>query len=212
MEINDDGFIHPVFHDVSLDLGGTYFEFENGFLEFLAWQVINFTFIMIENSIYWVGPFLLTDMAGPNIDRIMYGYQVPWKIKTPIDVEHLKGDHKPYALMHWDLRNTRAPVVANGNIDLFLMGELKYMDVLETCKYDPEYMTFADPVGDRTTNSQLVLSENMASCSLNALARSPIGGMHVSTKTLNKAFKMFPKLPKFKMDSTSFGEYMPLFK
>jgi len=31
LEINDDGYLHPVFHDVKLDLGGTYFEFENGF-------------------------------------------------------------------------------------------------------------------------------------------------------------------------------------
>jgi hypothetical protein len=57
-----------------------------------------------------------------------------------------------------------------------------------------------------------VISETMASCSLTALARSPIGAIHVSTKRLNKAFKMFPKLPKFKMDSTTVGKYMPLFK
>jgi hypothetical protein len=72
-------------------------------------------------------------------------------------------------------------------------------------------MTFSEPHGDRTTNSQLVMSERMASCSLNALGRSPIGSIHVSTKRLNKAFKMFPKLPKFKMDSTTVGKYMPLF-
>jgi hypothetical protein len=82
---------------------------------------------MIENSIYFVGPFLLTDMAGPNIDRVMHDYQVPWRIKSPIDTE---GDYKykPYSLMNWDLRNTRSPVIDNGNIDLFMMGELRYMD------------------------------------------------------------------------------------
>jgi hypothetical protein len=36
-EINEDGFIHPVFHDTRVDLGGTYFRFDNWFLEFLAW-------------------------------------------------------------------------------------------------------------------------------------------------------------------------------
>jgi hypothetical protein len=91
LEINDAGYIHPVFHDVKFDLGGTYFNFENGFLEFLAWQIINFTFIMIENSLYFVGPFLLTDMAGPNIDKIMHNYQVPWHIKSPIDLGHHDG-------------------------------------------------------------------------------------------------------------------------
>jgi hypothetical protein len=37
LDISDDGFIHPLFHDVKVDLGGTYFGFENGFTEFLAW-------------------------------------------------------------------------------------------------------------------------------------------------------------------------------
>ena len=72
-------------------------------------------------------------------------------------------------------------------------------------------MTFAEPNGDRTTNSQLVISERMASCSLNALNRSPIGFFKVNSKTLNQAFKMFPKLPRFTMDSTTMGKFMPLF-
>jgi hypothetical protein len=37
LEISEDGFIHPVFHDTKIDLGGTYFTFDNWFLEFLAW-------------------------------------------------------------------------------------------------------------------------------------------------------------------------------
>jgi len=52
----------------------------------------------------------------------------------------------------------------------------------------------------------------MASCSLSALARSTIGFIHVNTERLNKAFEMFPKLPKFKMDSTTMGKFMPIFK
>lgn len=115
--------------------------------------------------------------------------------------------------MKWDLRNTRAPVIANGNIDLFLMGELRYMDThKDECNFKPEYMEFAEPTGDRTTNSQLVISEPMASCSLSALARSTIGSLHLSTSKLNTMFEMFPKLPKFKMDSTTVGKYMPLFR
>jgi hypothetical protein len=82
---------------------------------------------MIENSIYFVGPFLLSDMAGPNLDKVLKGYQVPFKIKSPID-DGNHGHHKVYSRMQWDLRNTRSPVIDNGNIDLFMMGELKFMD------------------------------------------------------------------------------------
>jgi len=51
----------------------------------------------------------------------------------------------------------------------------------------------------------------MASCSLDALARSPIGNIHVSTDRLNRMFEMFPGLPKFVMDSTTVGKFLPLF-
>lgn len=40
---------------------------------------------MIENSIYFLGPFILTDMVGPNLDRLLKNYQVPWFIKNPVD-------------------------------------------------------------------------------------------------------------------------------
>jgi len=99
--ITENGFVHPVFHDVKLDLGGTYFEFENGFSEFMAWQLIEFLKIMIENSVYFVGPFLLTDMAADNIDRMLDLYQIPMWVRSPIDM-----DYEVEGLMSWDLRNT----------------------------------------------------------------------------------------------------------
>lgn len=72
-------------------------------------------------------------------------------------------------------------------------------------------MSFMEPQGDKTTNSQLVISEAMASCSLDALMRSPIGLVHLSTDRLNRMFEVYPNLPPFVMDSTTVGYYMPLF-
>lgn len=109
---------------------------------------------MIENSIYFVGPFLLSDMAGPNIDKLLHGYMVPWKIRSPLDNGKHNRRHKAYSNMEWDLRNVRSPVIANGNIDLFMMGELMHKDLNALdCQYNPEYMEFAEPTGDRLTNS-----------------------------------------------------------
>jgi len=51
----------------------------------------------------------------------------------------------------------------------------------------------------------------MASCSLDALFRSPIGLLHVSTDRLNRMFEIYPNLPRMVMDSTTVGQYMPLF-
>ena len=79
-----------------------------------------------------------------------------------------------------------------------MMGELKHHDMLGSkhdCHFNPEYMAFAEPQGDRTTNSQLVISEAMASCSIDALMQSSLGMVHVSTARLNRMFEMFPNLP-----------------
>jgi len=93
-----------------------------------------------------------------------------------------------------------------------MMGELRYLDqYADDCKYEPEYMAFQEPAGDRTTNSQFVISERMASCSWNSIMRSPIGFMKFNTKNLNRMFEMFPNLPQYKMDSTSVGYFLPLF-
>lgn len=93
-----------------------------------------------------------------------------------------------------------------------MMGELVYDDFHKTtCKWEPEWMEFAIPKGDDKAISQIVISENMATCSLGAMARSPVGLIQVNTARLNKMFEIFPNLPRFEMTSTSMGKIMPIF-
>jgi len=73
-------------------------------------------------------------------------------------------------------------------------------------------MPFAEPKGDVTTNSQIVISENAATCSLRSIARSPIGLLRFSTDRLNKMFGMFPNLPRFEMNTKTVGKVFSLFK
>ena len=40
LHINDDGFLHPWFHEINIEFGDTNFSFDNWFTEFLAWQAI----------------------------------------------------------------------------------------------------------------------------------------------------------------------------
>jgi len=37
LEVTDDGFLHPIFHSVSMRFGESYFAMDNWFLEFLVW-------------------------------------------------------------------------------------------------------------------------------------------------------------------------------
>jgi hypothetical protein len=78
---------------------------------------------MIENSIYFVGPFLLTDMSSQNIDRMLDGYQIPMWVRSPIDM-----DHDVESMMLWDLRSTSTPVINNGFVDFSMVGELRNID------------------------------------------------------------------------------------
>jgi len=93
------------------------------------------------------------------------------------------------------------------------MGELQYADLhKDDCKWEPKYMPFMEPSGNSTTNSQIAVSENAATCSLNALARSPVGQLRFNEDRLNRMFEMFPGLPHFYMNTTSVGKFIPLFK
>jgi len=96
---------------------------------------------------------------------------------------------------------------------MFMMGELVHNDInaIKGCQWNPKAVEFAQPIGARTTNSQIVLTENAVQCSLDNLMRSPIGRMRFSTERLNKMFEMFEIKDKFVMDTTTVGEFLPIF-
>lgn len=111
-------------------------------------------------------------------------------MRKPVDEDTIE-----YANMIWDLRSTQTPMIEMGFMDFFIMGELRQADNFHThCPWDPKYMTFSDPLGDERTYSQVVFSENMVSCSLNAMASSTLGEMSFDSAKLNKMFEMFPNL------------------
>jgi len=46
--------------------------------------------------------------------------------------------------MSWDLRHTLNPEIANGNIDFFMMGELRHNDLhANECNFSPVPMSFS---------------------------------------------------------------------
>jgi len=129
------GFIHPIFHYTSVVFGETYFYFENEFTEFLFWQALQFTIVMIENSIFFVGSIVFTDMLEGLIDEYSHGYQKKFWMKSPIVSNDIVD-----ALFNFDYRQVRSPYVGNGYIDFFFMGELEYAlgnKQGEFCKWDP---------------------------------------------------------------------------
>lgn len=74
-------------------------------------------------------------------------------------------------------------------------------------------MDFLNPAqGNASTNSQIVVSENMASCTLDNFAKSPIGFMEFTSHSMDHMFKMFKNLPKFVLSTETVGKYLGIIK
>ena len=78
MDISKKGYLSPTFYDLSINLGESFLYFDNWFVQFLMWQWIEFAFVMIQNSCYFIGTYVLTDMAEPLVDKFLNSYQFPF--------------------------------------------------------------------------------------------------------------------------------------
>ena len=120
LEINHKGYIVPIFYDVKSTLGPSYLDFDNWFTEFMMWQIIEFSYVMIENSIYFIGGDIFHKMLGPLIEKELSGYKETLMIKNWLDGQDDR------ALMEFDYRHVNKPMIGNGWIEFFIMGELRY--------------------------------------------------------------------------------------
>jgi hypothetical protein len=81
------------------------------------------------------------------------------------------------------MRNTKNPYVGDGFLDLSLIGELIHGNHYCNLKADP--LDFDE---DNKVFSQIVVSEDLASCVLENFSLSPIGKVKLDTKRANQLF------------------------
>lgn len=102
-----------------------------------------------------------------------------------------------------DWRNTIDPVVKEGQIDMFFIGEITKKG--ESCgELNPDQFDF---MGTEVM-SQAVMSESAMSCALNSIAASNIGYVVLNEKDINTFFNV----QDIKFDTTNFAAHIPLFK
>lgn len=82
------------------------------------------------------------------------------------------------AKFDFDFRNTWSPVIGDGYMDMFFLGELTYDG--STCEIESDDMNFMNG----NTFSQLVVSESAATCALNSISNSPIGEIHLDSNKI----------------------------
>lgn len=160
-------------------------------------QFVQFGLVIVENSVYFVGEYIFTNMAGPVLTTFLNDYKLP-----------LKGMPSPFhgqntvANFELDYRQTVDPYLGEGWMDSYFLGEITYNG--EGCTLEADYFDFMDD----QEFSQLVISESAATCALNNIAKSPIGRLDFNEDRLNQFFAV----NNLKFDTTNFAKHIPIFK
>lgn len=197
LHVGGDGYLDPQFYDVSIRFGESKFHHDNWIVSFVMHQVIYYSIIVLENSVYFVGKWIFSSMLGPSLDRYLNHYKMPLYLPSPFKGQTSTAD------FHLDFRNTNDPYIGEGFIDFYFLGELLYGN--SGCILDPDHLTFQD---FETNYSQLVISESAATCLMQNFAESPIGHLELNTNKINQLFER----TDIRLDSTGLNKLMPVFE
>ena len=177
-------------------------------------QFVYFGIVIIENSVYFIGDYIFSNMAGPLMDNALNHYQTHVVLGTPFPGQTSN------AAFTFDFRNTRSPFIGDGFMDSYITGELiyrpdftaMYHDLKEgghgtnynPCVLEPDYMSFVN----NDVFSQVVISESAFSCMINSFSQSPIGRLHFN----NEKIKNFFGMDDLEMTTSFLASQIPLFE
>lgn len=198
LELFDDGFLKPVVYELEVKFGSTYVYHDNFILSFIMGQFIEFAIVVIENSTYFVGQYIFSSLLAPMLAKFTNGYQLPLTL-----YDMYPGQGKTSDQFVLDYRSTHMPVIGNGYLDLFIVGDLLYNG--EGCNLQSTPMTFKE---DETKFSQFVISESALACFLNQVAKSKIGKLDLNESKFNALFMT----NGIKLDTQSIYEHLPIFQ
>ena len=158
-------------YDADIHFGESYLYHDNPIVAFFMHQFIYFGIVIIENSVYFVGQYIFTNMMGPVMDSFLNHYMFPFAFPSLV-----RGQNS-WDIFTLDFRNTQSPYIGDGWIDFFINGELLYGG--EGCEIDADNLQFSE--ANKNTMSQLVVSESAATCIANQAAKSHLDKL-LSTK------------------------------
>ena len=169
LKLDENGYVDPVVYDADVKFGSSYLYHDNKIMAFIMHQFVYFAIVIIENSVYFVGDYIFSEMMGPVVDKMLGHYKTEITLPSPYPGQNTE------ATFEFDFRNTKSPYIGDGYIDLFFLGEIIHPG--HECTIEPDYMDFINS----ETFSQLVISESAAKCMANTIAASPIGVVHMNT-------------------------------
>lgn len=112
------GHLKPVIYAVELNWGETSFYTENQLMSMVLFQVIKYMQMIIKNSIYFLGDYLLSGFITPLFTDIMHGYMLPLHLGDAFKGQNAEADFLV------DFRQVKTPFIGQGYMDLYAVGDL----------------------------------------------------------------------------------------
>ena len=118
--VNDQGYLLPKVYSAEVDFGQTRVEHDNGWVAFVSFYTVRLLMQVIKNSIYFVGPFILDKVLEPVLTDFLWNYDLfVW-------LESAFPGQNDWDYFDLDMRQTNAPRIHSGYMDIFMSGELYY--------------------------------------------------------------------------------------
>lgn len=159
--LKDTGFLSPQVTAIEFHFGESYFYHDNFIVAFVMHQVIEYLIVIIENTVYFVGPEIFSNMFEP----IMTSFLDDYKLTVP--VEHLVWGQTGSDSYQLDYRNVYPPYLYSGAMEFQIYGDTIFNG--QGCG-----ITEFEPISFLPTQeySQFVVSQTAAACLVNQLAKS----------------------------------------
>lgn len=147
---------------------------------FFVDQAINLLLVVTERSCGVAGEYMFRNTLAPVLDEYMNHY------KMQIAFPSLIRGQGTWDIFEIDYRNTLRPLLEEDNIDIFMDGGLIYNGT--GCTLNPSLQDFHEGFEDF---SQLLITEDAASCWVNQIARSQIGKVHLDHDSVNAFYDTY---------------------
>ena len=72
--LDDNGYLDPIVKKCDISFGESYLFHDNVIVGFFMHQFVYFGIVIIENSSYFVGEYIFSNMMGPVLDNFLNHY------------------------------------------------------------------------------------------------------------------------------------------
>jgi len=105
LRLDSYGFLDPVVYGCDIHFGDSYLYHDNPVIAFIMHQFLYFGLVIIENSVYFVGEYIFTNMLGPVMDGFLNHYKFPFAWPSMV-----RGQNS-WDFFTLDFRNVKSPSI-----------------------------------------------------------------------------------------------------